>query len=137
MFWAHRCAKVKNEADKLRTTLAVIPGWTSILQPLDVCLNKLFKDNTRKYWSEQISSGLPEETKGRNLKRPDIVFVTKWVKQEWEKIPNETVISSFKKDCMNSNKLDDTEDVRFLAIVKEILQIWIQTRVPTFMMMYP
>ena len=41
MFWAHRNAEVKNEADKLRTTLAVIPGrLTSILQPLDVSLNK-------------------------------------------------------------------------------------------------
>ena len=67
MFWAHRCAKVKNEADKLRTTLAVIPGWTSILQPLDVCLNKSFKDNIPKYWLKWINSNLLEETKDRTL----------------------------------------------------------------------
>ena len=96
MFRTHRCAEVKNKADKLKTTLAIIPGGlTSILQPLDVCLNKPFKDNVYKYWLEWISSGLPEETKGGNLKK--LVLVTKLVKKTWEKIPNETVIKSFKK----------------------------------------
>ena len=74
MFQALRCAEVKNEADKLRTTLVVIPGGlTSILQFIDVCLNKPLKNNIRKYWSEWISIGLLDETKGGNLKKLDIV----------------------------------------------------------------
>ena len=38
--------------------MAVIPGGlTSVLQPLDVCLNKPFKDHQRKMWVEWMTSG--------------------------------------------------------------------------------
>ena len=53
MFVVHRCEKVKKEAERnifLKTTLAVIPGGlTSLLQPLDVCLSKPFKDNVANF----------------------------------------------------------------------------------------
>ena len=78
----HRCEKVKKEAKSLKTMLAVIPGrLTYLLQPLDVCLNKPFKDNVRQLWANWISFGLPTETKGGNLKKPDIILIARWVKE--------------------------------------------------------
>ena len=58
MFRAHLTDGCKKTAAGLKTDLAVIPGGlTSVLQPLDVCLNKPFKDRLRKKWTEWMSSG--------------------------------------------------------------------------------
>ena len=35
-----------------KTEVFIPGGLTSVLQPLDVCLNKPFKDRVRKMWSE-------------------------------------------------------------------------------------
>ena len=44
-FRGHISNAVKNKLNYLNTVPAVIPGgMTSILQPLDVCVNKPFKD---------------------------------------------------------------------------------------------
>jgi len=45
MFRAHITDEVKAEVAKKKTDMCVIPGGlTSVLQPLDVCINKPFKD---------------------------------------------------------------------------------------------
>ena len=44
-FRGHLTQPVKNKLTYLNTVLAIIPsGMTSKLQPLDVCMNKLFRD---------------------------------------------------------------------------------------------
>jgi len=64
-FRAHLTDAMKEEAKRLRIDLAVIPGGlTSILQPLDVCLNKLFKDRMRQKWDDWMASGEAKKTKG-------------------------------------------------------------------------
>ena len=46
---AHKTDQVKRSFKSKNTDLAVIPeGLTSVLQPLDVCLNKPFKDRVRQ-----------------------------------------------------------------------------------------
>jgi len=65
MFRAHLCDSMKAEARKLKVDLAVIPGGlTSVLQPLDICLNKPFKDRLRRMWSDWISSDDVKKTEG-------------------------------------------------------------------------
>ena len=109
-FRAHKTDKVKGKAKSLGITQAVIPGGlTSILQPLDVVLNKPFKDRMRQKWMAWMASDDKDLTKGGNLKRPGLSLVTSWVKEAWEDIPAEMVKKSFLKTGI-SNSMDGTED---------------------------
>ena len=57
-FRAHLSDNVKRVLKSSRTDVAVIPGgMTSLLQPLDVGVNKPFKDNLRQYWNEWMLAG--------------------------------------------------------------------------------
>ncbi|CAM1322496.1 Uncharacterised protein r2_g3099 [Pycnogonum litorale] len=99
--------KVKEKLSSLKTTQGMIPGGlTSLLQPLDVVLNKPFKDRVRKHW---MSTEEKELTKGGNLKKPGLSLVTSWVKTAWEDLPAEMVVKSFLKTGI-ANKMDGTED---------------------------
>ncbi|CAH2275912.1 Pogo transposable element with KRAB domain, partial [Pelobates cultripes] len=110
MFRAHTSDDIKKLAKSSQVTLAVIPGGlTSVLQPLDVCLNKPFKDRVRKKWHEWMSSGQPRLTKVGNLMKPDIELIAKWVRDAWEEIPEGMVQRAFKK-CGISNAMDGRED---------------------------
>ena len=64
-FEAHLTESVKAAFVRENMNLAVIPGGlTSILQPLDVALNKPFKDGVRKRW---MADGIHEFTNSRQV----------------------------------------------------------------------
>lgn len=109
-FRAHHTDKVKVRCREMKTSVALIPGGlTSLLQPLDVCLNKPFKDRLRAKWIEWMSSSDAAVTKGNNLKKVDIVTIAEWVKEAWLDIPSDMIVRSFKK-CSISNAMDGSED---------------------------
>lgn len=87
MFCGHLIDAVKRTSRELNTVMAVIPGGLmSVLQPLDVWINKPFKDRLRKLWNEWMISGTGTLTKGGNMQKPDITVVTAWVKEAWESL---------------------------------------------------
>ena len=110
-FRAHLTELVKEALKRdHQTTPAVIPGGlTSMLQPLDVSLNKPFKVNMKKLWQEWMSGGNAKLTPKGNFHRPDLALVVGWVKEAWESIPPEMIKKSFLKTSI-SNALDGTED---------------------------
>ena len=54
-FSAHLTCNVKAEFEKCHTKLLIIPGGcTSVLQPLDISINKPFKDYIRQLWCQYM-----------------------------------------------------------------------------------
>uniref|UniRef100_U9UL47 DDE-1 domain-containing protein n=1 Tax=Rhizophagus irregularis (strain DAOM 181602 / DAOM 197198 / MUCL 43194) TaxID=747089 RepID=U9UL47_RHIID len=95
-FRGHLEESVKAKFKQHNFQLAVISeGLTSVYQPLDVSINKPFKDNLRKEWHEWMCKG------GSG--------VTEEVKQSWNAISDQIIFNSFKK-CSISNLLDGSED---------------------------
>lgn len=108
-FRGHLTPEVKKKMEESRTQLAVIPGgMTSVLQPLDVCLNKPFKDGMRKLYGDWMREDRALTPSGR-IKRPSAAKIAEWVSAAWYSLPHDMVVRAFKK-CSISNELDGTED---------------------------
>jgi hypothetical protein len=109
-FRGHLEESIKTKFHQHNFHLAIIPaGLTSVCQPLDVSINKPFKDYMRKEWYEWMSQGGAGETAAGNLKRARISNVCGWVKRSWDAVSNQIIFNSFKK-CAISNMLDGSED---------------------------
>ncbi|GBB89130.1 hypothetical protein RclHR1_15810001 [Rhizophagus clarus] len=81
-FWDHLKKSVKDKFKQHDFHLTVISAeLTSIWQPLNVLINKPFKDNMQKEWHEWMCQGGASETKASNLKRARISDVCSWVKR--------------------------------------------------------
>jgi hypothetical protein len=108
-FRGHLEESIKKKFRDYGFDLAVIPGGlTSICQPLDVTINKPFKDNLRKEWHLWMVNGGAGMTAAGNLRRAKLSDVCGWVKRAWERIPDEMIIESF-KTCKISSSLDGSD----------------------------
>lgn len=109
-FKAHLTDKVKKELQDANTNIIVIPGGlTSILQPLDVCINKPFKDKFRKKYSDWMAFGEHSFTPAGKMKKPSVQNILDWINQAWDEVETDTIQKSFKK-CGISNNMDGTKD---------------------------
>ena len=92
-FEAHVTERVKTAQEN--TNLAVIPGGlTSILQPLDVSLNKPFKDGVRKRCMEWMAEGIHEFTANGCQKKPSEELILSWIAGAWQDISKEMGITN-------------------------------------------
>lgn len=109
-FWGHLVEPVRAKLKELHTELAVIPGGlTSMLQPLDVSLNKPFKDNVRRLYAEWMAEGQHALTPSGKIRRPSVELLCDWIAEAWRMVGAAIIVNSFKKTGI-SNALDSSED---------------------------
>ncbi|KAG7163555.1 Pogo transposable element-like 46 [Homarus americanus] len=80
-------------------------GLTSVLQPLDVSLNKPFKDNIRSEWNKWLVEEEKSFTKGGNMHAPPLDVLCEFVIKSWE-----AKLIKLLKKCGISNAMDWEED---------------------------
>jgi len=91
-FRGHLTPEVKSEMRKQKTEMVVIPaGMTSVLQPLDACINKPFKDKVKAKYNAWIARDDLEKTNTGKIKRASPFVVAKWVKEAWDEISEDIV----------------------------------------------
>lgn len=109
-FRSHIMKNVIDDVRSYNTDIAVIPsGLTSVLQPIDVGINKPFKDMMRIQWNNWLCDGEKTYTEGGGVRAPPLPMISEWIINSWNEIKIDTVVKSFKK-CGISNALDGTED---------------------------
>jgi len=118
-FKGHLTDSVKNQLSKMKTELVVIPGgMTSVLQPIDVSINKPFKERLRQHYLTWIADPALELTETGKIKRAAPSEVARWVSAAWKAILESIIVRSFKKCCI-SNALDGSEgDIYGRTMVK-------------------
>ena len=79
------------------------------MQPLDKCINKLFKNKVRSQYQAWMVNGPFTYTLSGKKRAPSKELVLQWIHKAWQEIPADLVANSF-KSCGISNALDSTED---------------------------
>ena len=89
-FRRHLTDSVKELLAFRNVDVAVIPGGlTSVLQPLDKCLNKPFKTRVRAQYQAWMVNGPFTYTPSRKKRAPSKELVLQWVNKAWQEIPSE------------------------------------------------
>ena len=84
-FRAHTTDTVKETLETMNIKAPIIPGGcTSKVQPLDVCLNKPFKQLLRASWTQYLKQAVSSAQDGCKVKTATRQEVTNWIVRAWE-----------------------------------------------------
>ena len=98
-FSAHIDEGVRNTfKTEHKTTTAVIPGGlTKKLQPLDISVNRSFKNHVREEWEKWMSEGIHTFTETGKMRRATHAEVCNWVIQAWRAVKVTAITNGFRK----------------------------------------
>lgn len=123
-FEAHRTDNVIEEFHKINCDYKFIPpSFTSSLQPLDVCINKPFKEYYREEWNEWMDNGEHIYTKGGNRQKPSYQTLVDMVSKCLIKLRNdkELIKKSFDScGIINKSKFNSLDNLN--TKLKKILK---------------
>lgn len=101
-FSGHKTQAALNDLRQLNCQYSFIPPTaTGECQPLDVGVNKPFKDKLRQKWNEWIGQG--HLTPKGNYKSAPTELLLQWIKQAWDEISPQTILNSFSRALGVSN----------------------------------
>lgn len=123
-FRSHSTDVMKARLSGNHMNLVMMPGsMTSVLQLLDVCLNKPFKAHMNQMYMEWMPEGLQDLIPTDQILRVKIALLCRWIVNTWKEISDHMVCKMFKKCCTRSC-LDGTEDddIWIIPILRSALQ---------------
>lgn len=87
------------------TEIEMIPGgYTSVIQVMDVEINKQLKDNITNSYINWASEKYSHLSNGDKFPKPSREDITKWVMMSWEKIiTKESILKTFNHVGLNMN----------------------------------
>ena len=111
-FHGHLTEAVKDLLARRNVDVAVIPGGLApVLQPLDKCINKPFKNKVRSQYQAWMVNGPFTYTPSGKKRAPSKELVLQWIHKAWQEIPADLVANAF-KSCGISNALDATRSIK-------------------------
>ena len=126
-FSAHMTEAITSMFERFNTTVLVIPGGcTSVLQPLDVSVNRPFKDQLKKCWEKYMLEQSDLVSDAQNIKPPTKQHIVDWIDQANELLHlNVTIVKKSFLVTGISNALGGHEDdqIRNDHVRKEIDEI--------------
>ena len=98
-FSAHIDEGVRNTfKTEHKTTTAVIPGgFTKKLQPLDISVNRSFKNHVCEEWEKWMSEGIHTFSETGKMRRATHAEVYNWVIQAWKEVKVTAIMNGFRK----------------------------------------
>ena len=75
----HKTDDTKALLWQTNTDLIIPGGMTSLLQPLDVSINKPSKDGLRRCWADWIMSEEKTYTKSGRMRKVDLLMICGWI----------------------------------------------------------
>ena len=84
-FKAHTTDADQNTLEEINTKAPVIQGGcTSKVQPLDVCVNKPFKQLLKASWAQYLKRAVSSTQDGTKVKTATRQEVTDWIVSAWQ-----------------------------------------------------
>ena len=83
--------------DKNSSIKIIHGGITTLLQFLDIHVNKPFKDIMKEKWEDWIENGAAEFTEKGNRKCESYQIVAEWADYTWKKIATDELIKGFRQ----------------------------------------
>jgi len=96
---SHQKASVIDQLKKDSFVEFIPAGCTSLVQPLDLCINKPFKDELKRLYEKWLLDyGLTDKNKTKKgyIKAPSSILILKWVMIAWSAIDSDLIVKSFK-----------------------------------------
>ncbi|CAG8627368.1 9882_t:CDS:1, partial [Ambispora leptoticha] len=124
-FDAHRSHNRDGVIRKLNSEgldILEIPGGTTcVLQPLDVSVNKPFKNGMQRRWEEWMDRGKVVLTKKGNHKKASYELVCEWVSETWKEISTNVLVKSFEATGLTLNP-DNSENNKMSSRLQAIVE---------------